>query len=163
MDVWIFFCYYRINVGAVSALELPVALIDDDGETLIGQQVQEIENSCDISLTQSKMVNLTQRAYETNFVNNSSGLCPSLGNCSEFITIMHLRKELTNYQLVKIRSNLSRTRWDGAPMSLRVMPLGDIWKVSADMKVIWWVMISSAIFKINWSSAWLSSLCSGLK
>ena len=124
-------------MGAVSALELPVAILDDDDETLIGTDIRELEQSCGLSLKHSDMINLTQRAYEKNCVHNASGLCPSLGTCSEFIRIMYAKKEITKHQLKKIRKRLSQTREEGASMSLRVMPLADMWKVSADMKVVW--------------------------
>ncbi len=128
----------RINVGAVSALELPIASIDnDDDETLIGREVEELKKTCHLNFSQSNMINLTQRAYEKNSVHNASGLCPSLGTCSEYIRIMYMRKEITKNQLNAIRRRLSKTREEGAAMSLRVIPLADMWKVSADMKVVW--------------------------
>ena len=118
-------------------MELPVALVDEDGDSLIGPQATELEEACDLSLKESQLINLTQRAYENSSIHNASGLCPSLGNCSEFIKIMYVRKDMTRVRLKKMRKRLSQMREEGAPMTLRVVPLEDVWKVSADMKVVW--------------------------
>lgn len=136
----------RLNVGAVSALELPVGLVDEDGDSLIGTEAKEVESICHLSLKQSELINLTQRAYENSCVFNSTGLCPSLSNCSEFIKIMYSRKEITKSELKVMRKRLSQTREEGAAMSLRVVPLEDMWKVSADMKVVWYVVYILRLF-----------------
>ncbi len=130
----------RLNVGAVSALELPVGLVDEDGDSIIGTEAKEVESICHLSLRQSELINLTQRAYESSCVFNSTGLCPSLSNCSEFIKILYSRKEITKSELKVMRKRLSQIREEGAAMSLRVVPLEDMWKVSADMKVVWYVL-----------------------
>ncbi len=75
------FCLLNsLNVGAVSALELPVGFFDEDENFIVGPQAREVEESCGVSLKISDLVNLSQSAYENNSIYNASGLCPSLGN-----------------------------------------------------------------------------------
>eukprot|EP00551_Chaetoceros_affinis_P017480 CAMPEP_0203687632 /NCGR_PEP_ID=MMETSP0091-20130426/621_1 /ASSEMBLY_ACC=CAM_ASM_001089 /TAXON_ID=426623 /ORGANISM="Chaetoceros affinis, Strain CCMP159" /LENGTH=248 /DNA_ID=CAMNT_0050557025 /DNA_START=78 /DNA_END=824 /DNA_ORIENTATION=- len=126
----------RLNVGAVSALELPVAYLDEDKNILVGPQAKEVEEVCGVSMKVSDLINLSQSAYENNSIYNASGLCPSLGNSSEFVKILYARKNIKKTQMKIIRKRLSQMREEGAVMSLRVVPLEDVWKVSADMKVV---------------------------
>lgn len=126
----------RLNVGAISALELPIAFLDEDGENLTGPEAKELEDACGISLKLSDLTNLSQRVYEKDNIHNNSGHCPSLGNCSEFITTMYARIEISRVKLKTLRKRQSEMREDGHKRTLRVVPLDDMWKVSADMKVI---------------------------
>jgi ADP-sugar diphosphatase len=103
----------------------------------LGAEIEELNTAIGISFKKSDLINLTQMAYEQSAIYNASGLCPSIGNCSEFIELCYVRKEITRRQLNKMRQRFSEMREGGDTMTLRVVPLEDIWKVSADMKVVW--------------------------
>jgi len=126
----------RMNIGAVSALELPVGHVDVDGDSVVGREITEVENSTGLTMKLSQLENLSKLAYENCSIYNASGLCPALGNCSEFVKIMYARKEITKREMASLRTRLSQMREEGASMTLRVVPLDDLWKVSADMKVV---------------------------
>jgi hypothetical protein len=49
---------------------------------------------------------------------------------------MYLKKEISKEHLLMMRKKFSKQREDGALVSLRVIPLHDMWKVSVDMKVM---------------------------
>lgn len=50
---------------------------------------------------------------------------------------MYVRIEISRVKLKKLRKRQSEMREDGVAKTLRVVPLDDLWKVSADMKVVW--------------------------
>ena len=125
----------RVPIGAVSALELPVGKVDEEEERLLGFEIEEIEEAFGLELNMCDLINLSDEAYEHNPIRNE-GMCPCPGQSGEQVKIMHLRKEISRGHLLMMRSKFSEKREEGALVSLRVIPLADIWKVSADMKVM---------------------------
>lgn len=125
----------RVSIGAVSALELPVGKVDVDGDRLLGYEIEQIEDAFGLELNMNELRNLSNEAYDHHPIRNE-GMCPCPGQSGEQVKIMHLRKEISKDHLLLMRSKFSEKRDEGALVSLRVIPLADIWKVSADMKVM---------------------------
>jgi hypothetical protein len=125
-----------VPIGSVTALELPVGKVDEDDERLLGFEIEEVEEAFGLELNMFDMVNLSKEAYGHTAVHNDMGMCPSPGLSGEHVKIMYLRKEISKDHLLMMRKKFSKQREDGALVSLRVIPLRDLWKVSVDMKVM---------------------------
>ena len=133
----------RVPVGSVSALELPVGKIDYEDERLFGFEIAQIEEAFGLEINMNMLTNLSEAAYEYNHLNNELGMCPSPSVSGEHVKIMHLRKEISKDHLLMMRSKFSQQREEGALISLRVVPIQEMWKVSADMKIM------CALFLLN--------------
>ena len=126
----------RVPIGSVTTLELPVGRVDEEEERLLGFEMEEIEDAFGLQLYMSDLTNLSKEAYEYNSINNELGMCPSPGHSGEHVKIMHLKKEISKDHLLLMRKKFSEQREQGAFVSLRVVPLHEMWKVSADMKIM---------------------------
>ena len=126
----------RVPIGSVTTLELPVGRVDEEEERLLGFEMEEIEDAFGLQLYMSDLTNLSKEAYEYNSINNELGMCPSPGHSGEHVKIMHLKKKISKDHLLLMRKKFSEQREQGAFISLRVVPLHEMWKVSADMKIM---------------------------
>lgn len=102
-----------------------------------GMVVALIEDACSLTLNTSTMTNLTEKAFACSISNIHNGLCPSSGSSSESVQIMSIEKRITKMELQTMRCQLSELRERGETITLRVVPIEDMWKISNDMKVIW--------------------------
>ncbi len=126
----------RVPIGAVSALELPVGIMDDDEEKLYGHEIEEIEEACGLSINMSDLVDLSQQAYARISIENVKGLCPSPSQSAEQVKIMYMKHEISKEHLLRMRARFSEQREQGVTITMRVIPTRDLWKVTSDMKVI---------------------------
>jgi len=126
----------RVPIGSVTTLELPVGRVDEEEERLLGFEMEEIEDAFGLQLNMSDLTNLSKEAYEYNSINNELGMCPSPGHSGEHVKIMKKEKEISKDHLLLMRKKFSAQREHGAFVSLRVVPLHEMWKVSADMKIM---------------------------
>ncbi len=126
----------RVPIGAVSALELPVGIMDDDEEKLYGYEIEEIEEACGLSISMSDLVDLSQQAYARISIENVKGLCPSPSQSAEQVKIMYMKHEISKEHLLRMRARFSEQREQGVTITMRVIPTRDLWKVTSDMKVI---------------------------
>ncbi len=125
-------------IGAISALELPTGYIDDeDGDTIHGEIMRDIEDMCQIKVSVGSTINLGKKAYESHSLHNEIGTCPSVNGSSEFVKMLYLRKEITKRELRKMMRKFSQQREENHTKlkTLRAVPLDDLWKISADSKV----------------------------
>lgn len=125
-----------VPIGSVTALELPVGKVDEEEERLLGFEIQEIEEAFGLELNLLDMTNLSKEAYGHTVIHNDMGMCPSPGQSGEHVKIMYLKKEISRDHLLMMRAKFSKQREEGALVSLRVIPLHEMWKVSIDMKVM---------------------------
>jgi len=120
----------RVPIGIASCLELPAGMLDDTSKCLKGVAVQELEEECGILIRNAEdLVNLTELAgFE-------GGLAPSPGGCDERVKFLYLEKRVTPAQLDEMRGRLHGLREHGELITLRVVPLEDVWK-SGDAKAM---------------------------
>ena len=140
----------RVPVGQVSCWELPAGMLDDASHSITGMAVKEMQEECGISIDPHELIDLTQLAFATNnqttttTTSSSSndgwgvaGLAPSPGGCDEHCRYFYLEKQVTPAQLEEMKGRLAGLREEhGEYITLRVVPWGDLWKVSADCKVM---------------------------
>lgn len=129
----------RIPVGQVSSLEVPAGMIDDEKQTVGGVAVQELREECGIDVVPSQLVDLTalacQQAVDAGHA-PVAAIPPSPGGCDEFCRFMYLEKRVTLAELDAMRGRLQGLREHGEYITLRVVPMQDVWRVSADAKAM---------------------------
>jgi ADP-sugar diphosphatase len=129
----------RVPIGVASVLELPAGMIDDDNESVAGIAVKEMQEECGIFIQPSDLVDLTELALKDIVQNGGlpiAALPPSAGGCDEFVRYMYLEKKVTMQQLSDMKGRLSGLRDHGEYITLSVVPLKDVWKVSGDTKAM---------------------------
>jgi ADP-sugar diphosphatase len=129
----------RVPIGAVSVLELPAGMIDDEHESVAGIAVKEMEEECGIVVRPSDLIDLTELALGQVVQNGHlpiAAIAPSGGGCDEFVRFMYLEKKVTIEELNAMRGRLSGLRDHGEFITLSVVPMEDVWKVSGDSKAI---------------------------
>ncbi len=136
-------CSSSIPIGEVSCLELPAGMIDNVNDSIAGTAAKEIEEECGIKLRPTDLTDLTELAYREAVEDGNIeqiGIAPSPGGCDEFIRYMYVERLVTMSELEEMRGRLSGLRDEGEYITLRVVPLKDMWKVSADNKALWYGM-----------------------
>jgi ADP-sugar diphosphatase len=130
--------------------ELPAGMLDDGG-TFAGAAAREIEEECDLSISESELVNLSELAlasssssYSTSTFTSSSshhhqnstdddqlpaGVYPSVGACDEFISIFLCQKRVARQDLKGWEGKLTGLRDEGETITLKLVKLNDLWKV----------------------------------
>lgn len=126
----------RIPIGQVSVLELPAGMIDLASDGVAGVAAKEMEEECGIVVKASELVNLTELASVRVGQLPFAGVCSSPGGSDECLGLMYLEKKVTKQQLDEMQGRLSGLREEGELITLRVVPLESIWKVSGDAKAM---------------------------
>jgi ADP-sugar diphosphatase len=101
--------------------------------------VKEMQEECGISIRPSDLIDLTELALQDIVQNGRlplAALAPSGGGCDEFVRYMYLEKKVTTQQLADMKGRLSGLRDHGEYITLSVVPLKDVWKVSGDTKAM---------------------------
>lgn len=138
----------RVPIGQVACLELPAGMMDDassnsNRQSVTGIAVQEIQEECGIAIDASELVNLTELALQTPVRRGNlpvAAIAPSPGGCDEFCRVLYLEKSVTVEELSAMRGRLQGLQENhGEHITLRVVPLDQVWSVSGDAKAIVYV------------------------
>lgn len=127
----------RVPIGQASTLELPAGMLDGSGN-VAGVAIQELQEECGIQVRAKDLVDLTALACN-DAVGTSlpiAAVPPSPGGCDEFIRYMYMEKRVTRQELADLQGRLTGLREHGEYISLRVVPLADVWRVSGDAKAM---------------------------
>ena len=136
----------RVPIGQVACLELPAGMVDSEKATISGIALQELREECGIEIDpkSSALIDLTELAFGEN--NCSSSCCsvrlpsaaipPSPGGCDEVLRLFYLEKNVTREELQAMRGRLHGLREEGEFITLRVVPMDQLWKVSGDGKAM---------------------------
>jgi hypothetical protein len=131
-----------LPIGRPTALELPSITFDNVSSTYLGDAIRPMRHLCDVEVDEHELINLAEETYnEKSGLTNVMGLTPDPAKSSESFKFLYLSKRVTKKKLQQIRKNTSEARQEGVSesASLWVIPTNDIWKVSTDMKVMWYV------------------------
>lgn len=115
-------------------------MIDSENNGIAGTAVKEMEEECGIELRPSDLTDLTELGCKEAFEAGNipcTGVAPSPGGCDEFLRYMYVERLVTKVDLKTMKGRLSGLREEGEYITLRVVPLQDLWKVSADNKAMW--------------------------
>jgi hypothetical protein len=99
---------------------------------------------CGIKLRPSDMIDLTnltcQEAMKAGHL-PCAGIAPSPGGCDEFLRYLYVERKVDSKELEKMRGRMTGLRDHGEYITLRIVPMEDVWKISGDNKAIWYVVL----------------------
>lgn len=116
-------------------LELPAGMIDEEGDSIAGTAVREMEEECGIALKPSELLDLTELGTRDAVANGRllfPGIAPSPGGCDEFLRILYVEKTVSTQQLQRMKGRLGGLQDEGEMITLHVVPFDDVWRVSGD-------------------------------
>ncbi|CAM1506118.1 Fc.00g057590.m01.CDS01 [Cosmosporella sp. VM-42] len=123
----------RIAAGSLGFVELPAGMVDDAG-SFKGAAAKEIEEELGVTIREDELTNLSELAAEGE-EGNEEGLAkamfPSPGGCDEYITIFSAERRIPRDQLQEWSGRLTGLREHGERITLKVVPMKDLWKVGA--------------------------------
>ena len=129
----------RVPLGMASVLELPAGMLDSDAHSVSGIAVQEMEEECGITVCDTDFVDLTELACQEAVALGNlpmAALSPSGGGCDEMLRYLYLEKKVTAAELEEMRGRLHGLREHGEYITLEVVPMEDVWKISGDSKAM---------------------------
>ena len=136
----------RIPIGQVSCLELPAGMLDDEQQSVTGIAVQEIKEECGIEIHPSPLVDLTDLALQSPLREGHLPMAAvphSPGGCDEFCRYFYVEKNVTPGELESMRGRLQGLRDHGEHITLRVVPLDQVWSISGDAKAMMYVVVKA--------------------
>ena len=134
----------RVPIGQVSCLELPAGMMDDETQSVTGIAVQEIREECGIDIDPSSLVDLTDLALQTPVRLGHlpmAAVASSPGGSDAFCRYLYVEKSVAEAELDEMRGRLQGLRDHGECITLRVVPLDEVWSISGDSKAIMYVYI----------------------
>jgi ADP-sugar diphosphatase len=138
-------------------------MIDSVSDGIQGTAIREVEEECGIQIVASELIDLTQFLItpSTNsnpwtnsnpfLANTAHGLAPSPGGCDEHIRLLYLHRFVTQEELAAMQGRLTGLRDEGELITLHVIPYEEAWKISGDMKVMWYdsLQVCKCVFMIQ--------------
>ena len=163
----------RVPIGQVACWELPAGMVDSETETVSGIALQELQQECGIVVDPHGLVDLTELAFgdranaaaSSTKRHGSTTTCPpescslqwpwhlpsaavppSPGGCDEVLRLLYLEKTVTAQELTAMQGRLQGLRSEGEYITLRVVPMDQVWKVSGDAKAMMYVLPTIPIY-----------------
>jgi len=125
----------RIPAGSLSFCEIPAGMLDDAG-SFAGGAAKEIEEETGMVVPQDELVDLSALALEDDPQSAhgeklNKATYPSAGGCDEFIPTFLFQKRVPREQLKEWQGKLTGLRDAGEKITLKVVPLKDLWREGA--------------------------------
>ncbi|KAL1991717.1 hypothetical protein VTN49DRAFT_5025 [Thermomyces lanuginosus] len=129
----------RIPAGSLEFLEIPAGMLDDQG-TFAGGAAKEIQEETGLVIPQEELIDMTSLAlassqrdqqgrHEDDQECLQKGVYPSPGGCDEFIPLFLCKKRLPREEIRALQGRLTGLRDHGEKITLKIVPLKDLWKV----------------------------------
>jgi ADP-sugar diphosphatase len=125
----------RIPGGSLSFAEIPAGMLDNSG-TFAGAAAKEIREETGLIIPESELTDMTRLAIRG--LDNSEdceklqeAIYPSPGGSDEFIPVFVCEKELPRKEIEDMQGRLTGLRKDGEKITLKLVPLKDLWKEGA--------------------------------
>ncbi|CEL04746.1 Putative Nucleoside diphosphate-sugar hydrolase of the MutT [Aspergillus calidoustus] len=122
----------RIPAGSLAFSEIPAGMLDDSG-AFAGKAAEEIQEETGLTIPQNELIDMTSLALESS--NEAAdgeilqkGVYPSPGGSDEFIPLFLCNKRLPRKDIEALQGKLTGLREHGEKITLKVVPLKDIWK-----------------------------------
>ncbi|KAF2100744.1 ADP-sugar diphosphatase [Rhizodiscina lignyota] len=129
----------RIPVGSLAMSELPAGMLDDSG-TFAGGAAKEIEEETGMRVAESDLLDMTKLAFpdskELTGESLQAAMYPSPGGSDEFIPLFLHQRRVPRAQLKEWQGKLTGLREEGEKITLRLVKLRDLWKVTRDGKTL---------------------------
>ncbi|KAK6935280.1 NUDIX hydrolase domain [Dillenia turbinata] len=121
----------RVPVGRL-ILELPAGMLDDNKGDFVGTAVREVEEETGIRLNLEDVIDLTS------FLDPSTGckVFPSPGGCDEEINLFLYRGSVEKAIITQLQGKETGLREHGELIKVHVVPYKQLWRVTADAKVL---------------------------
>jgi hypothetical protein len=107
-------------------------MLDDSG-AFAGKAAEEIQEETGLTIPQNELIDMTSLALESS--NEAAdgeilqkGVYPSPGGSDEFIPLFLCNKRLPRKDIEALQGKLTGLREHGEKITLKVVPLKDIWK-----------------------------------
>ncbi|BCR85931.1 putative NUDIX family hydrolase [Aspergillus chevalieri] len=122
----------RIPAGSLAFSEIPAGMLDDSG-TFAGAAAKEIQEETGLSIPQNELVDMTSLALQTMHETQDGealqkAIYPSAGGSDEFIPLFLCQKRMSRHDIEGLQGRLTGMRQDGEKITLKVVPLKDLWK-----------------------------------
>ncbi|KAB1217137.1 Nudix hydrolase 14, chloroplastic [Morella rubra] len=121
----------RVPIGRL-ILELPAGMLDDEKGDFVGTAAREVEEETGIHLNLEDMVDLTA------LLEPSTGcrVFPSPGGCDEEISLFLYRGCVDKQIILQLQGRQAGLREHGELIEVRVVPYKNLWRMTADSKVL---------------------------
>lgn len=113
----------RIATGRFDFVEIPAGMLDGSGN-FAGVAAKELDEEAGIKIGQGDLVDLSAVGGHTN------GFFVSPGGTDETLRLFLYEKEVTAEELAKLNGKLTGVQGEGEQITLKIMPLDDIWKIA---------------------------------
>ncbi|KAL4933096.1 putative NUDIX family hydrolase [Aspergillus undulatus] len=122
----------RIPAGSLAFSEIPAGMLDDSG-AFAGKAAEEIEEETGLGISQSELVDMTSLALQSSAEPEDSetlqkAVYPSAGGSDEFIPLFLCDKRIPRKDIEALQGKLTGLRQHGEKITLKVVPLKDLWK-----------------------------------
>eukprot|EP01086_Lenisia_limosa_P007375 TRINITY_DN27054_c0_g1_i1.p1 TRINITY_DN27054_c0_g1~~TRINITY_DN27054_c0_g1_i1.p1 ORF type:complete len:257 (+),score=59.72 TRINITY_DN27054_c0_g1_i1:177-947(+) len=121
----------RIPIGSFDMIEIPAGMLDGSGH-FTGVAAKELEEETGIKIDASELIDLTKMAYG----NKYPGMYPSPGGCDEIIRLFAYKTSVTKAKLDELKGKCTGVIEEGERITVDVLPLQDLWKVTSDSKAL---------------------------
>lgn len=123
----------RIAGGSLAFAEIPAGMLD--GGTFSGGAAKEIEEETGLKVKESELIDMTALAIaeseDADGEKLQKAVYPSPGGCDEYIPLFLYEKRIPRAQMEEFRGKLTGLREEGEKITLKLVPLKDVWKEGA--------------------------------
>lgn len=123
----------RIPAGSLAFPEIPAGMLDNSG-TFAGGAAKEIHEETGLSIPQDELVDMTSLASQSvgepsqDAESLQKAVYPSPGGSDEFIPLFCCQKRMPRQDIDGLQGRLSGLRQEGEKITLKIVPLEDLWK-----------------------------------
>ncbi|KAL4916831.1 hypothetical protein BDW62DRAFT_202325 [Aspergillus aurantiobrunneus] len=122
----------RIPAGSLAFSEIPAGMLDDSG-AFAGKAAEEIQEETGLVIPQSELVDMTSLALQSaeepvDGETLQKAVYPSAGGSDEFIPLFLCDKRMSRKDIEALQGKLTGLRQHGEKITLKVVPLKDLWK-----------------------------------
>lgn len=122
----------RIPAGSLAFPEIPAGMLDDSG-SFAGGAAKEIQEETGLSVPQNELIDMTSLALQSvkepeDGEALQKAVYPSAGGSDEFFPLFLCQKQMPRRDIEGLQGRLTGLRQDGEKITLKVVPLKDLWK-----------------------------------
>lgn len=126
----------RLPVGYSSFAEIPAGMLNADG-CFTGVAAKELKEETGIEINEKDLINMSALAHEGHTYN---GMYPSCGGSDEYNPLFLYRREVDPEFIDRLQGKkagvVNEEEGDFEQITVKVVPLDDLWKISSDGKAL---------------------------
>ncbi|GKZ69033.1 hypothetical protein AnigIFM50267_004211 [Aspergillus niger] len=120
----------RVPAGSLAFSEIPAGMLDDSG-SFAGGAAKEIQEETGLTIPQEELIDMTSLALSSVPEEGETlqkAVYPSAGGSDEFIPLFLCQKRMPRKEIDSLQGRLTGLRQHGEKITLKVVPLRDLWK-----------------------------------